>query len=70
MIVFSSVRSNPSGEVGFLGDYRRFNVAITRARRGLIVIGNPQTLESDGMWRAWLQYIQQSQYLIDEQLLL
>jgi ATP-dependent RNA/DNA helicase IGHMBP2 len=51
-IVFSAVRSNAAGEVGFLGDERRLNVAITRARRKLVVIGDSATLSSDERWRA------------------
>jgi regulator of nonsense transcripts 1 len=44
MIVYSCVRSNERGALGFLSDYRRLNVAITRARKGLVVLGNIATL--------------------------
>lgn len=40
-VVFSAVRSNTYGSVGFVSDWRRINVSFTRARRGLIVVGNP-----------------------------
>ncbi len=43
-ILFSFVRSNPEGEIGFLADTRRTNVAFTRARRSLLVIGDSATL--------------------------
>ncbi len=43
-VVLSLVRSNTEGEIGFLGDIRRTNVALTRARRCLIVIGDSATL--------------------------
>jgi ATP-dependent RNA/DNA helicase IGHMBP2 len=46
-IVFSAVRSNADGETGFLSDARRLNVAITRARRKLIVVGDSATLATD-----------------------
>lgn len=51
-IVFSAVRSNTDGAVGFLEDVRRLNVAITRARRKLIVVGDSATLSSNDTWRA------------------
>ncbi|EFJ44065.1 hypothetical protein VOLCADRAFT_106580 [Volvox carteri f. nagariensis] len=54
VIVFSAVRSNTEGRLGFLSDYRRLNVAITRARRGLVVLGNPNTLARDRLWARWL----------------
>lgn len=57
VIVFSTVRANDEGEVGFLSDYRRLNVAITRARRGLILLGHPSTLRHDGHWRAYLDWV-------------
>merc|ERR1712176_346872 len=55
LIVFSAVRCNRSGTVGFLADWRRLNVMITRARRGLIVVGNRQTLKADPHWEKWLE---------------
>ena len=57
VIVFSTVRANERGEVGFLADYRRLNVAITRAKRGLILLGHPTTLRHDGTWKAYLDWV-------------
>jgi hypothetical protein len=59
IIIFSAVRANERGEIGFLSDKRRLNVAITRARRGLIVLGNPTTLRHDGTWRSYLDWAEE-----------
>jgi superfamily I DNA and/or RNA helicase len=52
VIVVDAVRSNARGEVGFLADARRLNVALTRCRRHLVVIGDSATLSSDAHWQA------------------
>ena len=59
VIVFSAVRANDEGNIGFLKDRRRLNVALTRAKRGLIVLGNLRTLRHDGTWRAWLDWAEE-----------
>ena len=51
-IVFSAVRSNAEAAVGFLADERRLNVALTRAKQKLVVVGDSATLSSDATWRA------------------
>ncbi|KAK4052245.1 hypothetical protein OIO90_004467 [Microbotryomycetes sp. JL221] len=71
IIIFSTVRSNKHGFIGFLSDQRRLNVALTRAKQGLIVVGNRQTLmravttdwnmgdkDADaGVWRRYLKWM-------------
>ena len=59
VIVFSTVRSNGNGDVGFLSDRRRLNVAITRARRGLIILGDMKTLRHDRTWSSYLDWIEE-----------
>ncbi|MGL4551218.1 MAG: AAA domain-containing protein, partial [Gemmataceae bacterium] len=55
-VVVSLVRSNGEGEVGFLGDTRRTNVALTRARRKLVVIGDSATLAHAPFYRRMCDY--------------
>jgi superfamily I DNA and/or RNA helicase len=58
-IVISLVRSNSKGELGFLTDTRRINVALTRARRKLIVFGDSSTLANHDFYLRLLEYFEQ-----------
>lgn len=60
LIIFSAVRSNSSGEIGKLKDPRRLNTILTRGRRGMIIVGNLQTLIKNEHWRDWLSWAQYS----------
>jgi hypothetical protein len=57
-VVLSLVRSNREGDVGFLADVRRMNVALTRARRKLIVIGDSATLACHPFYQSLLEYFE------------
>lgn len=57
-IIISFVRSNDKGEVGFLSDIRRTNVAMTRARKMLIMIGDSATLSSHPFYLELLEFVQ------------
>lgn len=79
IVIFSAVRSNDLNELGFLRDSRRLCVAITRARKGLILIGNQSCLKSCRHWSALISsceergcnidgnglYITEDKYLLD-----
>ena len=56
LVIVSLVRSNMEGEMGFLIDTRRMNVAMTRARRKLIVIGDSATLSSIKFYEDFMKY--------------
>jgi superfamily I DNA and/or RNA helicase len=58
-VVLSLVRSNPQGEIGFLADVRRTNVALTRARRKLLVVGDSATLSAHPFYRRLFEYFEQ-----------
>ena len=58
VIVISLVRSNDEGQIGFLRDLRRMNVAITRARMKLIILGNRDTMSRHPFYRQLWQYIE------------
>ena len=58
IIIVSLVRSNDEGEIGFLKDYRRMNVAITRAKEQLFVIGDSATIGADPFYNSFLTYIE------------
>ena len=59
VILISLVRSNSSGEIGFLRDLRRMNVAITRARMKLIILGDVPTLTRHPFYRKLWQYVEE-----------
>jgi len=57
VIVISLVRDNANGHIGFLRDLRRMNVAMTRARMKLIIVGNSQTLSRHRFYRELVEHI-------------
>ena len=59
-VVVSLVRSNDTGEVGFLSDVRRMNVAITRARKKLVVVGDSATVARHPFYEAFVRHAQET----------
>ncbi len=57
-VIISLVRSNPDGEIGFLAEQRRMNVALTRARRKLIIIGDSATITADEFFGRMLSWVE------------
>ena len=58
VVYLSLVRSNERQEIGFLADYRRMNVAITRAKKYLVVIGDSATIGNDAFFAGFLEYVE------------
>ena len=59
VVFISLVRANEDGQIGFLNDLRRMNVAITRARMKLVILGDATTLAKHAFYRKLIQYIRQ-----------
>ena len=59
VVFISLVRANEDGQIGFLNDLRRMNVAITRARMKLVILGDATTLTKHAFYRKLIQYIRQ-----------
>ncbi len=60
IILISLVRSNEAGDIGFLRDLRRMNVAITRARMKLIILGHARTLCNSPFYKRLYDYVQET----------
>ena len=58
IILISLVRSNDNGQIGFLKDLRRMNVAMTRARMKLIILGNKDTMTQHPFYKKLWEYIE------------
>ncbi|CAK0824376.1 unnamed protein product [Prorocentrum cordatum] len=62
LVIFSATRSNVKRELGFVADARRMNVMLTRARRGVIVVGDSATLgnctSADSKWSDWIEWVE------------
>ena len=57
VVFISLVRANEEGQIGFLNDLRRMNVAITRARMKLVILGEAETLSHHAFYKKLIEYI-------------
>lgn len=64
-IILSCVRSNDHQGIGFLNDPRRLNVAMTRARCGLIIIGNAKVLSKQPLWNLLLNHFKKNSVIVE-----
>ena len=63
IIFLSTVRSRNSG-LGFVSDVKRMNVALTRARYSMIIVGNSKSLESNPTWKALLDHAKEKNAIV------
>ncbi|KAK0547452.1 ATP-dependent RNA helicase [Tilletia horrida] len=64
-IILSCVRSNEHQGIGFLSDPRRLNVALTRAKYGLVILGNPKVLSKHALWHHLLVHYKEKNCLVE-----
>ncbi|KAK9766604.1 ATP-dependent RNA helicase [Basidiobolus ranarum] len=64
-IILSCVRSNEHQGIGFLSDPRRLNVALTRARYGVVILGNPKVLSKHPLWHHLLVHYKENGCLVE-----
>lgn len=64
-IVLSCVRSNDHQGIGFLSDPRRLNVALTRAKYGVVILGNPKVLSKHPLWHYLLLHFKDRNCLVE-----
>lgn len=65
IIIMSCVRSNEHQGIGFLNDPRRLNVALTRAKYGIIIVGNPKVLSKQPLWNHLLNFYKERKLLVE-----
>ncbi|KAL7299967.1 hypothetical protein TKK_0007283 [Trichogramma kaykai] len=65
IIIMSCVRSNEHQGIGFLNDPRRLNVALTRAKYGIIIVGNPRVLSKQPLWNHLLCFYKEQKVLVE-----
>ncbi|OZC07396.1 hypothetical protein X798_05624 [Onchocerca flexuosa] len=67
VVVMSLVRNNSDGRIGFLKDERRFNVAVTRARRQFVLVGNAAMMKHAKHLQSLIEYMQSHGRIVEQQ---
>lgn len=65
VVILSAVRSNHKQQLGFVKDWRRLNVALTRARNALVVVGDLETLKGDPHWAALAKWCEGEDCIVE-----
>ena len=66
-ILFSTVRNNRENKIGFVSDARRMNVALTRAKNGLVLIGSDKTLQAGSpLWNDYISYLRDKKLIFED----
>ncbi|KAM3161035.1 Helicase ATP-binding domain-containing protein [Lachancea thermotolerans] len=65
-VLFSCVRNNSENKIGFVKDRRRMNVALTRAKNGLVVVGNKDVMKKgDQLWADYINYLEEKEVIFE-----
>ncbi|GCE99462.1 ATP-dependent RNA helicase [Zygosaccharomyces mellis] len=64
-VILSCVRANDQQSIGFLSDSRRMNVGLTRAKYGLVILGNPRALSTNVLWNNLLIHFREKGCLVE-----
>lgn len=66
-VIFSCVRNNKENRIGFASDKKRMNVALTRAKNGLILVGNSEVFrKGDPLWQDYIEYLEEKKLIFQD----
>lgn len=66
-VIFSCVRNNKENRIGFASDKKRMNVALTRAKNGLVLVGNSEVFrKGDSLWKDYIEYLEEKSLIFQD----